>query len=85
MKTKMYVLHSPYPDKTWRGIEKCLGNPEYDAIYFFQDIQAAKDYIRREEILEGYFSIVELEVDLPAAREDIHKAEEEQLAFWSIK
>jgi len=19
-----YVLHSPYPDKTWRGIEKCL-------------------------------------------------------------
>ena len=32
MKAKMYVLHSPYPDKTWRGIEKCLGNPEYDAI-----------------------------------------------------
>ena len=42
MKAKMYVLHSPYPDKTWRGIEKCLGNPEYDAIYFFQDIQPQK-------------------------------------------
>jgi hypothetical protein len=84
MKTKMYVLHSPYPDKTWRGIGSCLGNPEYDAIYFFQDIQAAKDYIRREDIEEGNYSIVEIEVDLPAI-EDLEKSAEEQLAFWSIK
>jgi len=29
---KMWVLHSPYPNGTWRGLEKCAGEYKSDLV-----------------------------------------------------
>lgn len=26
---EMWLIHSPYPDKSWRGIEKCMELPDF--------------------------------------------------------
>lgn len=46
----VWVLHSPYPDGTWRGMEKCCSN-EGGPILFSSE-QAALDFIV-EKRLEG--------------------------------
>lgn len=50
----MWVLHSPYPDGTWRGIEKCMSNPKdgADGPLLFLSEQAAIDFCREHELID---------------------------------
>jgi len=41
--TPVWVLHNPYPDKTWRGMEKCLGSEDADVLIFYSK-EAAEVY-----------------------------------------
>lgn len=39
----VWVLHSPYPDGSWRGMEKCLGSEDADILIFYSR-EAAEVY-----------------------------------------
>lgn len=52
----VWVLHSPYPDETWRGYEKCSAPEESDGPALFLSEQAALDYIEKNQ-LDGYIPV----------------------------
>lgn len=45
-----WVLHSPYPDGTWRGLEKCL-SPEHESLLIFESVVAAQRYIEKHDLI----------------------------------
>ena len=57
-----YVLHSPYGDKTWRGIEKCAGDPPL----LFASQELAEKFANKNNLTE--FVAVEITVTTPAVR-----------------
>lgn len=62
-----YVLHSPYPDKSWRGVEKCvttLGAP-----HLFETPEDAKKFTVDHSLTE--FTIVEVVLTTPGVREKL--------------
>lgn len=67
-KYSYYVLHSPYPDKSWRGIEKCVTTPgDKGTVMLFDtkaDALAFADRLGLEE-----FVPVEIELGCPDVRE----------------
>lgn len=65
----LFVLHSPYPDHSWRGIEKCLDSPD-GGILFFRSYEEAEEYLK-ELGKEPCWWIVPLEVEIPDIREKL--------------
>lgn len=66
---QLWVLHSPYPDGTWRGLEKCSATP--DGPRMFDSKESA------EAALDGlppYFSVVEVTLLTPAVRDPLSAA-----------
>jgi len=61
--TTMWVLHSPYPDGTWRGTEKCLGSEHGDILLFYSR-DAAAEY--RDAVLANHFRPVRVTLTVPA-------------------
>lgn len=61
-----WVVHSPYPDGTWRGIEKCASTEAGAPLLFFSE-QEAVNFI--EEIMEAGLMIpVRVVLTTPSAR-----------------
>lgn len=66
-----YVIHSAYPDGSWRGIEKCLGN-NIGALLLFADVYDAKLYLEsRLTDMRPYFKVVKVTLQIPNVREPI--------------
>jgi hypothetical protein len=69
MKREMYLLHSPYPDGTWRGIEKCCGGGTTEvpvAVLLFDTAVEAEEYNR--VVARGFWVVVPVTIDIPRVR-----------------
>ena len=64
-----YVLHSPYPDKSWRGVEKCAGSAEAGGPLLFHSRAEAALFAQERELTE--FMVVETVLMTPAVREKL--------------
>lgn len=64
----VYVLHSPYPDGTWRGWEKCAGNGQ--AALVFDSRESAEAYARGSAHHET-FRVVPVVLNTPGVRESL--------------
>lgn len=70
VKYSYYVLHSPYPDKSWRGIEKCVSMPGTSGNPMLFDSRSdALAFAKQLELSE--FIPVEVELVTPSVREPI--------------
>jgi hypothetical protein len=79
----MYLIHSPYPDGTWRGIEKCCGAGTTDipvAVQLFDTPEDAQRYLDIIASARSYWVVVPVMVEIPnvrgALREIKKKAQE---------
>lgn len=62
-----YVLHSPYPDETWRGLEKCSATR--DGPLVFGAHEGAEEVLgTMEPEVAAFFRIVEVCIVTPAVR-----------------
>jgi hypothetical protein len=78
----VFVIHSPYPDGTWRGLEKCgrwSSYPDLDAPILFTSREVAEDYVSKHKLLEFEFRIVEVTLVTPAVRDPLDSATQEKL------
>ena len=80
----VFVIHSPYPDGTWRGLEKCGrgfvdDTTDYDAPLLFTDREDAKNYLSKHKLLEFGFVIVEVTLVTPSVRDPLDSATQEKL------
>lgn len=64
----VWVLHSPYPDGTWRGDEKCCAAEPDGGPVLFLSRQAALDYIEREGLQENLYVPVQCVLVIPGIR-----------------
>lgn len=62
--TTMWVAHSPYPNQTWRGLEKCSAYPVGDALLLFHDKDACAAYIARMD-MDKYMLPVAVQLTYP--------------------
>jgi len=64
-----YVLHSPYPDGTWRGLEKCIGcENDPEGLLMFETYDDAKAYSDRYNLAKSKFVVVQVRVTTPRVR-----------------
>lgn len=66
VKYSYYVLHSPYPDKSWRGIEKSVSVGTQGTPLLFDTKADALAYAQQLNLAE--FVAVEVELATPAVR-----------------
>jgi len=64
-----WVLHSPYPDKSWRGIEKCALSDDYNLLLFETELEAIA-FIHIGE-MEEWFEPVKVTLCVPDVRESL--------------
>ena len=70
VKYSYYVLHSPYPDKSWRGVEKCVSMPgTFGSPMLFDSSSDALAYAKRLDLQE--FIPVEVELATPSIRKPL--------------
>lgn len=62
---EFWVLHSPYPDRTWRGVEKCIGAPS-DGPLLFPTREDAERHITEQSL--GEFVPVRVFLSTPLVR-----------------
>lgn len=74
--TPVWVLHSPYPDGTWRGIEKCQSTEQCGAV-LYPTKEAAQEALRGQDDMEQYFRVVEVTLVTPFVRKPLDEAREE--------
>lgn len=74
---QVFVLHSAYPDGTWRGLEKCAGAPG-DATLIFTTREAASNYLKEHEC-DPYFQVVEVTLVTPFIRKPLDSATSEKV------
>jgi len=74
---QVFVLHSAYPDGTWRGLEKC-GGAQGDATLVFTSREAAENYLKEHEC-DPYFQVVEVTLITPAVRRALDSATYEKV------
>lgn len=79
----VFVIHSPYPDGTWRGLEKCgrgfVDDTDCDAPLLFTDREVAKNYLSKHKLLEFGFVIVEVTLVTPSVLDPLDSATQEKL------
>ena len=83
---RVYVLHSAYPDGTWRGLSKCCGATG-DATLVFSEREAAEQYLKDHDC-DPYFRVVEVTLVVPGIRKPLdsaitEKVDEALLKGWS--
>jgi len=61
-----WVLHSPYPDISWRGAEKCVTTEGSSAPLIFASLEEALDYQDEHALIE--FVPVKLALVMPPVR-----------------
>ena len=65
----LYVVHSAYPDGTWRGIEKCSsGSTGILGPYLFDQPEIAKAYMEGEGMDARLYRVVLVTLTTPAVR-----------------
>ena len=70
---QLWVLHSAYPDGTWRGLEKCSASSDGPRLFNSEeDAQSALDAMSAE--VRPYFSIVEVTLVTPSVRSALDSA-----------
>lgn len=62
----IYVLHSAYPDGSWRGIEKCCGT-HGGATLVFDTREEAELYLKNNK-LDPHFQVVPVTLTTPSVR-----------------
>jgi len=69
-----YMLHSAYPDGSWRGIEKCLGRTceEDSAPMLFETRERAETY-RELNNPEQKWRAVLVQINVPNIREPLNE------------
>lgn len=68
---QVFVLHSSYPDGTWRGLEKCSSTSEGPRVFTSADEAEAA----RVAMPEGdYFKVVEVTLVTPSVRGPLDSA-----------
>lgn len=67
---QVWVLHSPYPDGTWRGVEKCVTTQDSNLPLLFESEQEALDFKSKHELEEMTPVLVRLVV--PFVRRNIN-------------
>lgn len=77
MPYQVFVLHSPYPDRTFRGIEKCAGAyvAGTETVGVFQLREDAEKALENLGDDGNYFQIVEAVLILPAVRAGLDSAD----------
>jgi hypothetical protein len=68
----VWVLHSPYPDGTWRGLEKCSATR--DGPLVFGAREGAEEVLRNMGEVASYFRIVEVCIVMPCVRKPLDSA-----------
>lgn len=63
-----WVVHSPYPDNTWRGIEKCITSEEGVPKLFLSEDQAS--YFASKHYM---FTPVRIALITPRVRGDLNQ------------
>jgi len=71
---EMWVIHSPYPDHTWRGIEKCVHSEELNGLLLFETAEDAQDRIESREI--PFFYPVRILLTTPSVRNSLEAIED---------
>lgn len=73
---QVFVLHSAYPDGTWRGLEKCAGAPGVTAwtTLMFNDRVEAEGFLNAQPEMKPYFRVVELTLVTPDVRQPLDSA-----------
>lgn len=64
---QVFVLHSAYPDGSWRGLEKCSGTEE-GCVRTFTEREAAEKALVAMGDTGDYFKIVEVTLVTPNVR-----------------
>lgn len=68
---RMFVLHSPYPDGSWRGLEKCpRAEDESGALLVFETAEEAEAY-RQKNPCPEFLRVVEVFLNTPDVREKL--------------
>jgi hypothetical protein len=67
--TEFYVLHFPYNDGSWRGLEKCVTTEDSDAPLFFVSPEDAYAYMRKHDLEDLGCKVVEFQVHHPNIRQ----------------
>ncbi len=62
-----YVIHSPYKDGSWRGMEKCYSDTEGTIATLFEDREAAERTLARMPEA-GFLDVWPIEVEVPNVR-----------------
>lgn len=69
---EVFVLHSPYPDGSWRGIEKCATTEYSDGPLLFYTEHEILDFMKkRANRIDPDFRIVPVVLTTPSVREDL--------------
>lgn len=68
----VWVLHSPYPDGTWRGYEKCCSHEDGGPILFLSE-QAALNYIEKSQLHDCGYVPVQVILVTPSVRAPFRK------------
>lgn len=72
-----YVLHSPYGDRTWRGMEKCCSTKESDGPLIFLTREDAETYLSSHgERIDPYFEVVPVVIETPSIRKALNAVKE---------
>lgn len=65
----LWVLHSPYPDHSWRGLEKCAAHDTGGPMLF--DTQEEAQAFARTTQCDPYFFPVAVRLTVPNVRETL--------------
>ena len=74
-----FVLHSPYPDGTWRGIEKCVGHTVGGDVMLFENETDARRH--RVEAQLPHHRVVAVELTIPAVQCSLDSVAESSCPF----
>jgi hypothetical protein len=75
-----FVLHSAYPDGTWRGLEKCVSTVAHDGVLVFQERAAAEAHLASiDEDVREYLQVVEVTLVTPDVRAPLDSATQEKV------
>ncbi len=64
-----YVLHSPYPDRSWRGIEKCVSTTKPSNPRLFESEDEALGFAHGHNLNE--FIPVPIRIEMPRVRAEL--------------
>jgi len=70
-KQRLFVLHSPYPNGTWRGLENCLTGTDTEGPLLFETPERAQAWLHADPVAQQYWKVVAVELTIPAVGEPL--------------